>query len=127
MLSKGLEEENQNIAIDLKDVPITPAYINQIKSISGITVMAKSKWMNALHIRGNQSVINSLKVHFVNKVDFANKTLNQVGKTAKVFKQKNKLRLERLKLIMLMDLPIIKLRCFTATYCISRITLELIR
>jgi hypothetical protein len=27
---------NQNIAIDLKDVPITPAYINQIKSISGI-------------------------------------------------------------------------------------------
>jgi hypothetical protein len=39
-------------------------------------------------------------------------TLNQVGKTAKVFKQKDKLRLERLKLIMLMDLPIIKLRCF---------------
>jgi hypothetical protein len=78
--------------------------------------MAKSKWMNALHIRGNQAVINSLKVHFVDKVDFANKTLNQVGKTAKVFKQKNKLRLERLKLIMLMDLPIIKLRCFTATY-----------
>jgi hypothetical protein len=38
--------------------------------------MAKSKWMNALHIRGNQAVINSLK-GFVNKVDFANKTLNK--------------------------------------------------
>jgi hypothetical protein len=38
-------------------------------------------------------------------------TLNQVGKTAKVFKQKNKLRSERLKLIMLMDHPTIKLRC----------------
>jgi hypothetical protein len=89
--------------------------------------MAKSKWMNALHIRGNQAVINSLKgFTFVDKVDF-NKTLNQVGKTAKVFKQKNKLRSERLKLIMLMDHPTIKLRCFTATYCISRITLELIR
>jgi hypothetical protein len=56
MLSKRAIERraNQNIAIDLKDVPITPAYINQIKSISGITVMAKSKWMNALHIRGNR-------------------------------------------------------------------------
>jgi hypothetical protein len=62
MLKRALERRaNQNIAIDLKDVPITPAYINQIKSISGITVMAKSKWMNALHIRGNQAVINSLK------------------------------------------------------------------
>jgi hypothetical protein len=51
--------------------------------------MAKSKWMNALHIRGNQAVINSLKgFTFVDKVDFANKTLNQVGKTAKVFKQR---------------------------------------
>jgi hypothetical protein len=39
--------------------------------------MAKSKWMNALHIRGNQAVINSLKgFTFVDKVD-ANKTLNQ--------------------------------------------------
>jgi hypothetical protein len=75
MLSKRALERraNQNIAIDLKDVPITPAYINQIKSISGITVMAKSKWMNALHIRGNQAV-NSLKgFTFVNKVDFATK------------------------------------------------------
>jgi hypothetical protein len=43
--------------------------------------------------RGNQAVINSLKgFTFVDKVDFANKTLNQVGKTAKVFKQKNKVR-----------------------------------
>jgi hypothetical protein len=35
MLSKRAIERraNQNIAIDLKDVPITPAYINQIKSI----------------------------------------------------------------------------------------------
>jgi hypothetical protein len=33
---------NQNIAIDFKDVPINPAYISQVKSITGITVMAKS-------------------------------------------------------------------------------------
>jgi hypothetical protein len=43
MLSKALDRRaNQNIAIDLKDVPITPAYINQIKSISGITVINQS-------------------------------------------------------------------------------------
>jgi hypothetical protein len=89
MLSeRALERRNQNI-IDLKDVPIDAAYISQVKSVSGITVMAKSKWMNAIHIRGTQALINSLKgFAFVDKVDFANKTLNQAGKTAKVFKQK---------------------------------------
>jgi hypothetical protein len=50
--------------------------------------MAKSKWMNALHIRGNQAVINSLKgFTFVDKVDFANKTLNQVGKRRRLSKR----------------------------------------
>jgi hypothetical protein len=63
--------------------------ISQVKSVVGITVMAKSKWMNAIHVRGTQALINSLKGSaFVDKVDFANKTLNQAGKTAKVFKQK---------------------------------------
>jgi hypothetical protein len=37
------------------------------------------------------------RIHFC-KVDFANKTLNQVGKTAKVFKQKNKLRSRKTKI-----------------------------
>jgi hypothetical protein len=69
-----------------------------VKSVVGITVMAKSKWMNAIHVRGTQALINSLKgFAFVDKVDFANKTLNQAGKTAKVFKQKNKVGQERLK------------------------------
>jgi hypothetical protein len=101
MLSKRALDRRaiQNIAIDLKDVPITPAYINQVKSISGITVMAKSKWMNALHIRGTQAVIKSLKgFTFVDKVDFANKTLNQVGKTAKVFEQKEQAKIRKTKI-----------------------------
>src|SRR6187402_500765 len=50
---------NQNIAFDSKDIPIDKSYITQIKSVSGIKVMAKSKWMNALHIRGTQTTINS--------------------------------------------------------------------
>ena len=101
MLSqRALERRtNQNIAIDFKDVPINPAYISQVKSVTGITVMAKSKWMNALHIRGTQTLINSLKgFAFVDKVDFANKTLNQAGKTAKVFKQKQQGKARKTKI-----------------------------
>ncbi|SDW39984.1 S8 family peptidase [Flavobacterium degerlachei] len=78
---------NQSIAIDLKDIPIDKSYISQIKLASGITVMAKSKWLNAIHVRGTQTAINSLKTFaFVDNIDFANKTLNQTGKTAKTFK-----------------------------------------
>jgi subtilisin family serine protease len=77
----------QNIALDLKDIPIDPSYISQVKSVSGIIVMAKSKWLNSIHVRGTQTAINSLKNYgFVSKVDFADKSLNQTGKIAKAFK-----------------------------------------
>jgi len=90
---------NQNIVIDLKDVPIDATYINQVKAVEGITVMAKSKWMNAIHVRGTQALINSLKgFGFVNEVDFANKALNQAGKTAKIFKQKEQSKTRKTKI-----------------------------
>lgn len=80
---------NQNIVLDFKDIPIEPSYIAQIKAATGIVVMAKSKWLNALHIRGNQANIKALKgLSFVEKVDFANKMLNQVGKKTIVNKVK---------------------------------------
>lgn len=72
---------NQNIALDLTDVPVEATYITQIKSSTGITVMAQSKWLNALHIRGTQTNILSLKsLTFVDKVVFANKSLNTTSK-----------------------------------------------
>ena len=74
----------QNIALDFKDIPAEQTYIDQIKATSGLTVMAKSKWMNAIHVRGQQAAINSLSLlSFVTKVDFADKSLNQAAKTAK--------------------------------------------
>ncbi|MFH6972506.1 S8 family peptidase [Flavobacterium petrolei] len=80
---------NQSIALDYKDVPVEATYISQIKSVAGITVMAKSKWMNAIHVRGEQAAINSLALFsFVSKVDFADKSLNQMGKIAKSTKVK---------------------------------------
>lgn len=79
----------QNIALDSKDIPIDLSFINQVKAVPGITVMAKSKWLNALHIRGTQLAISSLKsFSFVDKVDFANKSLNLTGKKASTAKMK---------------------------------------
>ena len=72
----------QNIPIDFKDVPMYQPYVDQIAAISGITIKAKSKWFNALHIRGSQSDIQALAtLSFVDHVDFANRNLNVTGKT----------------------------------------------
>lgn len=71
----------QSIALNLTDVPLEAAYVNQIKTSTGITVMAQSKWLNALHIRGSQVNINAVKaLSFVDKVVFANKALNLTSK-----------------------------------------------
>lgn len=79
---------NQNISLDVTDVPVEKSYISQIKASSGITVMAKSKWLNALHIRGTQANITALKsFSFVDKVVFANKTLNTTSKKVSQHKQ----------------------------------------
>lgn len=67
----------QNIALDVKDVPIYPSYILQITNATGITVKAKSKWLNALHIRGSFENIQLLtSLSFVDHIYFADKTLN---------------------------------------------------
>lgn len=79
----------QNIALDLKDIPIDKSFINQIESVPGIIIMAQSKWLNALHIIGTQTAINSLKsLVFVDKIDFADKALNLTGKKAATAKMK---------------------------------------
>ncbi|GAA3770948.1 S8 family serine peptidase [Flavobacterium ginsengiterrae] len=87
---------NQNIALGLNDAPIEASFIDQVKSTTGITVMAQSKWLNALHIRGTQANINALKtLSFVSKVDFADKTLNSTAKKvseAKTSQVKDKLK-----------------------------------
>lgn len=78
----------QGIILDTKDVPLYQPYVNQIIAANGITVKAKSKWLNCLHIRGSQADINALKLlSFVLKVEFANKTLN--GSTSKTVAKLN--------------------------------------
>lgn len=82
MLSqKSLDRRTaQGISLDDNDVPISPTYIAQIESTTGITVMAKSKWLNALHVRGNQTDIQALEgLASVDHVYYANHSWNITG------------------------------------------------
>lgn len=70
---------NQGITLDATDVPIAEDYINQVVGSTGITVKAKSKWMNAVHILGKPSAINALEndlSDIIDHIDFADNSLN---------------------------------------------------
>lgn len=67
----------QNISIDTLDVPIHQPYTNQVAGNTGITVLAKSKWLNAVHVRGSQANIAALDtISFISHIHFANTSLN---------------------------------------------------
>lgn len=70
-----------SISIDYKDVPVEASYVLQVKNTTGITIKARSKWLNALHVQGTQLNINTLlDLSFVSKIEFANKSLNSSSK-----------------------------------------------
>ncbi|MBZ0326022.1 MAG: S8 family serine peptidase [Altibacter sp.] len=74
----------QNTPIDERDVPVTESYITQIKNATGITVYAKSKWMNSVYVRGTQTNIeNLLNLPFVTEVEFADKSINPFPRSTK--------------------------------------------
>ena len=68
-----------NIVIDERDVPVNEAYITSLKNQAGITVHAKSKWLNAAYVRGSEQNINNLvdELDEVIAVEFADKNLNR--------------------------------------------------
>lgn len=64
----------QNIAIDERDVPLNENYKSIVASQPGITVYAKSKWMNAVYVRGSKANIDNLiNLSFVTEIEFMNK------------------------------------------------------
>jgi len=85
MLSqRAIDRRNKlQISLDEKDVPIDENYISSIKNIAGITVLGKSKWLNALHVRGEINLIKNLisSFNFIDHVEFADTSLNLSGKT----------------------------------------------
>ncbi|SFS77325.1 Por secretion system C-terminal sorting domain-containing protein [Lutibacter maritimus] len=70
-----------NIPLDFKDVPIEASYIDLVESASGISVLAKSKWLNALHVKGTYEAIDALNALQVNgtnivaSIEFADKNI----------------------------------------------------
>lgn len=78
-------KQNHSIGIDYRDVPVNELYISDLKSQTGITVMAKSKWFNAVHVRGTEDDINALNIlTFIESIDFADKNLNTTSRNASV-------------------------------------------
>ena len=84
----------QNIALDSKDAPMHQPFIDQITATDGIVVLAKSKWFNALHVQGTEEAIRALtNLSFVERVDFANRLLNnplRASTPKKAFKKMHK-------------------------------------
>lgn len=72
----------QNIQLDISDVPIDENFYNQLKNDGTITILGKSKWLNAIHVQGTvEAIINlSTKFNFIASIEFANKSLNKNNK-----------------------------------------------
>jgi len=92
LTQKSINRKNvHGVAIDERDVPVNENYIAQLKNANGITVMAKSKWFNAVHVKGSLADIQALVgFGFVDSIDFAEKSLN----TSKPLKEKKEGKLE---------------------------------
>lgn len=83
---------NQGIALNENDVPIYQLYIDGITAANGITVKAKSKWLNCLHIQGSVDDINALTLlPYVDHVQFADVSLNSKRPTPRTIYPVNKL------------------------------------
>jgi subtilisin family serine protease len=42
---------NQSIPIDYSDLPVTPSYVNQINSLTGVKVLHRIKWLNGVIVQ----------------------------------------------------------------------------
>ncbi|WP_343330068.1 S8 family serine peptidase [Polaribacter staleyi] len=79
LTQRALDRRNRlNIPLDVKDVPVDENYYTQLKNDVNITVLAKSKWLNAIHVQGNVVALNNLMsaYSFIDHLEFANKSLN---------------------------------------------------
>lgn len=83
---KAIERRNtQQISFDENDVPIHADYFNRLNNDATISILGKSKWLNAIHIQGTVTKINNLlsKYSFIKSIEYANKSLNASGKKNK--------------------------------------------
>lgn len=90
MTQAAIDRKNaQGIVIDERDVPLNESQKAQIDAATGINVLAKSKWLNAVYVRGTQSNINNLLgLPFVTEIEFADKSLNRPAAGRSLVKDK---------------------------------------
>ncbi|WP_299782249.1 S8 family serine peptidase [uncultured Formosa sp.] len=75
-------KQRYGIKIDARDVPVNETYITALKGQDDILVLAKSKWFNAVHVRGSEASITALlDFSFVSEIIFADKTLSTTSKS----------------------------------------------
>lgn len=66
-----------SVTIDARDVPVTEAYIQEVKNSPGITYWAKSKWMNCVYVQGTVNDLEALlDLPYVVGIEYADKDLN---------------------------------------------------
>ena len=66
-----------SVDIDVRDVPVTEAYIQEVKNSPGITYWAKSKWMNCVYVQGTVNDLEALlDLPYVVGIEYADKDLN---------------------------------------------------
>lgn len=80
MLSKRALDRRvrQNVTLDEYDVPVESTYYHLINNASGIAIVSKSKWLNAVHVLGDIITIRGLieTYSFIESIEFANNELN---------------------------------------------------
>ncbi len=82
---------NQGIPLNESDVPVYQPYIDGVTAANGITVMANSKWLNCVHVRGTATDISELTLlPFVNHIRFADISLNSKRPTPRTISPVNK-------------------------------------
>ncbi|MEW7280750.1 S8 family serine peptidase [Aquimarina sp. 2201CG1-2-11] len=102
---KAIKRKYKNyVYIDKRDVPVSESFIKQIKESPGITVLAKSKWFNCVFVEGGIENIRDLtSLDFVDRVDFADNSLDNGGKKSKAGYQKKATRKSKNKIEPMMD------------------------
>ncbi|WP_372746789.1 S8 family serine peptidase [Lutibacter sp.] len=97
LTERSLERRTRyNIPLDEFDVPVEANYISTITNANGITVKAKSKWLNAVHVQGAKTAIeNLLTIQFegntiVSSIEFADKTIGVISGKSSIINQENK-------------------------------------
>jgi len=72
-----------SLALDIKDVPVEAAYVLDVSNATGISIKARSKWLNALHVQGTKVDIDDLlNLSFVSSIDYADDSLDSGGKNS---------------------------------------------